>query len=81
MIRAEWYKQYCKEADIPLSHQEKDLMEEMTTKKGLFNEEVYIVRILKETSMPLTKHQVMIMRMLAQMEKEVREMQKGNRKG
>lgn len=81
MIRAEWYKTYCKEADIPLSHQERDLMEQMTTKKGLFNEEMYMMRILKETSMPLTKHQVMIMRMLAFIEKEVREMQKGNRKG
>ena len=82
MIRAAWYKELMDEAGIPLTKTEVDLLDKMTSRRGKVQEQVYMYRLEKETSSPLTQNQTVIMEMLAWVEKAVQMMKKRNeRKG
>ena len=82
MIRAKWYKELMDEAGIPLTKTEVALLDKMTSRRGKVQEQVYMYRLEKETSSPLTQNQTVIMEMLAWVEKAVQMMKKRNeRKG
>ena len=68
MIRAKWYKELMEYVDIPLSKTEIELLDKMTSKKGMVKEQVYMMRLLKQTAIPLTDNQITIMNMLAWIE-------------
>lgn len=56
MVKARKYIEYCLMADIPVSHTELDLLENMTDKNGWFDEEAYLVA-MEQTPIYVTKNQ------------------------
>ena len=78
MIRAEWYKTYMKYADIPISVTEEEILDRMTDRRGMLDEKVFMNRLYKETSVPITQNQITIIEMLAWIEGAVKAMYKKN---
>ena len=77
MIRADWYKEAMKDAGIPLSTEEEDIIDKIT-KNGRFNEVVYMRKVMVETPVFLTKNQIDIIRMLAYVHNAIREVGRKN---
>lgn len=79
MIRAKWYKELMEYADIPLSKTETSVLDSLTKKNGMVNEEKYMMELLKKSNVFVTNNQRTTMKMLACLEGSMKKMKERNR--
>ena len=77
MIRADWYKDAMEDACIPISQHELEIIDKISH-GGKFNETVYMKRVMFETPIFLTQNQIAILRMLAYVQEQIKEIGRKN---
>ena len=77
MVRCDWYRQAMKEAGIPISRYEDEIIKNIE-QSGKFDENRYVRKVRMETPVYITDNQYSIIRMLSFIENAVREVGRKN---